>query len=233
MNCSEFENELMQLVESRCVALTDQAATHATECSACAERWREHRLIDIALAAWRPVLLPPSLADTVLAQLLAERSPVLMASRSLAANRSRWMVVAAAACLLAVLGFGMATIPSSGNRSFALRQDRSSSQQPSDISKQSSVEVVSSVAAVLDDLRTEYRELAAETRATAREFAVVIPPSPVVPWMNENNSDRAPENIADAVPPGMVSVIGRSIGTQIGQAMDFLWVTVPDTVPRG
>ena len=233
MNCSEFENELEQLVESRCIALTDHAATHTTECGACGQRWRDHRLIDIALAAWRPVPLPPALAETLLAQLLAERNPLPMVTRSTAAHRSRWTVVAVAACLLAILGFGMSTIPGSGNRTLALRQGGSPTPQPSDISRQSSVEVVSSVAAVLDDLRTEYRELAAETRATAREFAVVIPPSPVVPWVNEHNSDRAPENIADAVPAGAVSVIGRSIGTQIGQAMDFLWVTVPDTVPRG
>ncbi len=243
MNCSGFEIELEQLVEARGATLTDQAMTHAMECSACSQRWRDHRLIDAALAVWLPVQVSPSLAETVLAQVQAERTPVSMPSRSAVRTRGRWLVVVAAACLLAILGFGMATHPGSGDRSLARREGRPStntggltpprSEENGPSTKQSSLEVASSVAAVLDDLRMEYRELAAETSATAREFAVVLPSTPVAPWGIENNGDRGSENVANNLPPGAVSVIGRSIGTQISQAMDFLWVAVPDSVPRG
>src|SRR5437016_6159352 len=105
MNCSEFENELEKLVESRGEAVSDRAALHVAECAGCRHRWHEHRLLAAALLAWRPVVSPSSLVDSVLARLIQEQIRPVTAR---AEGRTRWMVVAtAAACLMAVLGFGL------------------------------------------------------------------------------------------------------------------------------
>lgn len=261
MNCSDFEQELEQVVEARGRALSDRGAAHAIECADCGQRWSDARLIDAAIVAWRPVLCPPSLADSVVARLLGERmlhertaaSEVMPARASAEARReahSQWVVVAlAAACLLVVLGFGMPTRQPSSDRNVAVAPANhlpatspvTSVQQ---VHERDSVEVASSVAAVFNDLRAEYRGLAEETSATAQEFAIVLPGTHVVAWADPRIFDaslkpvESPETtgatkVAAAAPQGAVTVIGRSIGTQIGQAMDFLRVAVPESIPRG
>src|SRR6185436_15683270 len=102
------------------------------------------------------------------------------------------------------------------------------------VAAQTPIEVASSVAAVLNDLHAGYQELAEETSATARELADALPATPSSPWVDlspTNTTETNPDNTRDS--PGAVSVISRSFGSQIGQAMDFLRVAVPDSVPRG
>ncbi len=247
MNCSEFDIELEQLVEARGGTLTERAVAHAAACAGCRQRWCDQRLIDAALRAWRPVRSPASLTESVLGQFFEERTRPAGSPHTITRSEARmgWMAVsAAAACLLAVLGIGMATRPGALDRSHAQQlglQPPRMSQPPAHVS--ASVEVASSMAAVLNDLRTEYRELAAETSATAREFAVVLRETPAAPWADlglsdtgskpVGSTDHSAGNVVDKAPQGAVSVIGRSIGTQIGQAMDFLWVAVPESVPHG
>ena len=247
MNCSEFDIELEHLVESRGGTLTEGAVAHAAACAGCRQQWYDQRLVDAALLAWRPVRSPDSLTESVLGQLLGERTrPAgLPHTMTRAEARLGWMAVSAvAACLLAVLGIGMATRSGPIDRSLARHQSGHPTrmiQPPVHVSDP--VEVASTMAAVLNDLRTGYRELAAETSAIAREFAVVLPETPAVPWAElglsdtgsktVGSTDHSSGNVVDMAPPGAVSVIGRSIGTQIGQAMDFLWVAVPESVPRG
>ena len=247
MNCSEFDIELERLVEARGGTLTDPAVAHAAACAGCHHRWCDQRLVDAALLAWRPVRSPALLTESVLGHLLEERTRPAGSPHTMtrAETRLGWMAVsAAAACLLTVLGIGMATRPGALDRShpqqLSLHPPRMS--QPP-VHTSAPIEVASSMVAVLNDLRTGYRELAAETSATAREFAVVLPETPAAPWAElglsdtgsktVGSTDHSSGNVVDKAPSGAVSVIGRSIGTQIGQAMDFLWVAVPESVPRG
>ncbi len=247
MNCSEFDIELEQLVEARGGTLTERAVAHAAACAGCRQQWYDQCLVDAALLAWRPVRSPSSLTESVLGQLLEERTRPAGSPQTMTRSEARlgWMAVsAAAACLLAVLGIGMATRSASIDRNLARHQSGHPTRmiQPP-VHTSAPIEVASSMAAVLNDLRTEYRELAAETSATAREFAVVLPEAPAAPWAElglsdmgsktVGSTDHSAGNAVDKAPPGAVSVIGRSIGTQIGQAMDFLWVAVPESVPRG
>ena len=259
MNCSEFEIELEQLVEARGGALTESAVAHSVACAGCRRQWDDQRLVDTALRAWRLVETPTSLTESVLGQLFEDRTPSVSPAGAAGLSRPTpradtrwgWMAVsAAAACLLTVLGIGMMTGPGSDE----LRLAGHNSGQPTRVFPQpnraaTSTEVAASVDAVLNDLRTGYRELAAETSATAREFAVVLPASPATSWVDvglsdvgskpgmvskpDTSTDPQMENADVQAPQGTASVIGRSIGTQIGQAMDFLWVAVPGDVPRG
>jgi hypothetical protein len=236
MNCSAFEKELEHLVETRGESLPESIAAHVSACDACRALYRDHQLLNVALLSWRPVETPPSLIDSVMNQLLSERlSASTLQPSHVGSERGRgWVPVAVAACMLVVLGVGVSLRSGSIDRSLAQKEH----DQPSPIVEHSldaPAEVASSVAAVFDDLRTEYQGLAADTTATARELAVVIPTSPAIPWgdmtMSNITSNLAVPDESQAT--GGVTDIGRSIGTQITQAMDFLWTTVSPEVPRG
>jgi hypothetical protein len=262
MNCSEFEAEVQRLVEMRGASLSDAAETHRQACTECARLWQNHRMVEAALAAWRPVEVPANLTESVLRR-LAEPSGVDGSSRADAVTvrirstsaPSQWgALLAAAACLVVSVWFGLAARPQ--NQDATARSHSAligtapgetvpitteiAGRTASAQSNAPSVDVAESVVAVIDDLRGEYRELAEVTRETARDLVSVLPPTSPAAWMEEVASPgTAPATATgtDGLPedqsPGAVSQIGRSIGDQIGQAIDFLRVAVPTTVPQG
>ena len=237
MNCSEFEFELEQLVETRRHRLSDSGKQHIDECPACLGRWQDHRMIESALQAMPQVEPPAWMVDSVLRGLLRDDSrenphPIVVEPSPRSGRRGKWIVVSAAACLFAVVGVGL--LSQQGSRQLALDPSREH------LTEAATVEVATSVVAVINDLRAEYRDLAAETSASARDFAAVLPPGGAAVWNSNERlrreSEQAPAmtNAIDrASSTGAVSSIGRSFGDQIGQAMDFLWAAVPETVPRG
>ena len=97
----------------------------------------------------------------------------------------------------------------------------------------SEVQVSESVVAVLADLKAEYQELANETTATARDFAAVMPQSVAWPVAVLPVRDARPADDAANPVPQPSADLGRSIGDQIGQAIGFLWESVPSRVPSG
>lgn len=230
MNCSEFEAELYQLVETRGDVLSSAAVQHVEDCVGCRTRWRDRQLIDTALQALPSVQAPDWLADAVMRQLLPGGSVEPMRSPGVgtgvrSGRRGQWLAVSiAAACLFVLISLG--------ERRQLDRVTGVPVTPP--VVAGPPVEVAKSVAAVFEDLRAEYRELAAETNATAREFAAVLPPNVTTSWMSNAPAvelDSPAER--SAPPPGAVTEIGRSVGNRIGQAIDFLWVAIPETVPRG
>lgn len=243
MNCSEFETELEQLVENRAATFTDSASSHLGQCMACRQRWNDHLLIESALVSWRQVPTMSSMADRLIQELrdeqISRQATVSLVPPKSATSGAAWIaVVAAAACVVLTLGLGTVWRSGTGQQSITLVQ--TNDVHPSDLRtiEPSQIGVASSVAAVLDDLRAEYQELAAETSATARDFAVALPPTPLGPWPDSRlkataEPTRDPDDTAVQTSSGTVSALGRSIGTQISQAMDFLWVAVPENVPRG
>lgn len=237
MNCSEFSAELQQLVENRSGCPPESLLTHIGQCSSCRQQWRDHLLVEAALQAWIPVTSVPSLVDGVLDRLVDSPVPAV-AGRS--DRGHRWSVVAMVApCLFIVVGIGLNWDLKPGLRPLA--SNSSLPQNPDTVPKTvEPVGVASSVVAVLEDLRLEYDVIAEETRASARELAVAIPAPSVSPWGELMLPESPPVNAVDRQRPdiaspsqGAVSMIGLSIGSQIGEAMDFLRVAVPDGVPRG
>ncbi len=240
MNCSEFSEELQQLVENRGGSPSESAVAHISECRSCRQQWRDHVLLTVALRTWTPIANSPSLVDGVLDR-LSTTAPNTPAKSG--ADSRRWPVVAtAAACLITLIAIGITRRPEDRNMA---RSERSQpaliepAHPPANPNTNESVGVASSMVAVLEDLRTEYREIAEETRASAREFAVTIPSPNVSPWAEfvlpevPGTQVTTVQQPVDTPPRGAVSVISRSIGSQIGEAMDFLWVAVPDGVPKG
>ena len=226
MNCSEFETTLDELVEARGRQLSDAAAEHRKSCPACTQLWRDHCLLDAAVVLWRPVEVPASLTDLVLRslrdenQLLRPKPIEVMVSKS-QTRSGRWAVVATAACLALACLFAIRSGNDRNDRSIALTNNSAT------LTNAAPAEVSESVVALLADLKAEYRGLADETTATARDLVAVLPQS--VTWPNPvlTNGDGDERSSAPA------SEIGRSIGDQIGQAIGFLWQSVPSGDPSG
>lgn len=232
MNCSEFETALDVLVEARGRRLSDGASEHRQSCPACAQLWRDHRLLDAAVVRWRPVEAPASLTDLVLRS-LGEKNPpphpmrVELEVACRPQTRSeRWAVVATAACLVLACVFAVRWGDVGRDRATAhvlvTRPDALTS-----VANGVSVEVTESVVALFADLQTEYRGLADETQATARDLVAVLPPSVSWPDSLLTNGDGDEPSSAPA------AEIGRSIGDHIGQAIGFLWHSVPSGEPSG
>lgn len=232
MNCSEFEITLDELVDARGRQLPDAAAEHRQSCPACAQLWRDHCLLDAAVVLWRPVEAPASLTDLVLRG-LREVSPLSPPKRmemdvaSRPQPRSgRWAVAAVAACLALACLFTVRNGDVGRDRPMA-RALIVPSNGPATLANAAPVEVSESVVALLADLRAEYRGLADETSATARDLAAVLPQS--VAWPHPGLTGGSSDEPSSAP----ASEIGRSIGDQIGQAIGFLWQSVPGGEPSG
>lgn len=256
MNCSKFEVVLNEQIDSRRSPLSEEAVTHRKSCPACESLWRDHCLLESAISAWRPVDVPASLSDRVLRSLTGPSAPltdemptVLLESRSLEpavlsrrqSRRTNWVVAATLACVAMTCWMatrridplredGTAVARTTPNARRSVTGGQPSLGKGAEVSE---VGVSDSVVAVLADLKAEYQELANETTATARDFAAVMPqsvawPRAVLPVREEISEDHG----TDAVPqPG--AELSRSIGDQIGQAIGFLWDTVPSRVPSG
>jgi len=230
MNCSEFEAMLDERLDGRGAPLPFEATAHRQTCSSCARVWQGACLVDAAVRAGRFVEPPASLTARVMSSLSefetsSRLTPARLESRT-QSHAGRWAVAAVVACLVLVCviagrngdvgrGGQLARTPNmltDGAGLFA-------GSPPTEVSE--------SVVALLADLKAEYRGLANETTATAQDFVAVLP-QPVA-WPNASSSE--PEEDSLASPP--VSEIGRSIGDQIGQAIGFLWQTVPGEAPAG
>lgn len=232
MNCSEFESTLDELVDARGGQISAEAAAHRRSCPACAQLWRDHCLLDAAVKLWRPVEAPASLTDLVLRSLHDER-PLLQPMRiemeaapRLPVRSGRWVVAATAACLAMACLFAVRNGDDERDRPMA-HAPVALSNNSTTLANAAPVEVSDSVVALLADLKAEYRGLADETKATAQDFVAVLP-QPVA-WPNSALPGTGNEE-ASSQP---VSEIGRSIGDQIGQAIGFLWQSVPSGDPSG
>ena len=232
MNCSEFESTLDELVDARGSQLSDEAAAHRQSCPACTQLWRDHCLLNAAVKLWRPVAPPASLIDLVLLSLREEEPssksiPIAMNMPSRSAVRSgRWAVAATAACLALACLFAVRNGDVGRERQMAFAPVVQSNDPIAPVNA-APVEVSESVVALLADLKAEYRGLADETKATAQDFVAVLPQ----PMTRPNSALPGTENEQASTQP--VSEIGRSIGDQIGQAIGFLWQSVPSGDPSG
>ena len=232
MNCSEFESTLDELVDARGSQLSDEAAAHRQSCPACTQLWRDHCLLNAAVKLWRPVAPPASLTDLVLLSLREEEPssksiPITMNMPSRSAVRSgRWAVAATAACLALACLFAVRNGDVGRDRPMA-HAPVAQSNDSTTLANAAPVEVSESVVALLADLKAEYRGLADETKATARDLVAVLPQSVVWPNSVLISGDGDEPSSAPA------SEIGRSIGDQIGQAIGFLWQSVPSGEPSG
>ena len=199
MNCSEFNLGLKELVETRGASSSESLLAHAVSCQVCRQQWCDHLLLEAALRAWHPIS-SPSLVNGVLRNVFEDHERQQTGVGTLESRR-RWLVVAiAAACLLIALRVGMTSRFDSGDRNLALNKTGHSirtSQPDAGSVDEPPVGVASSVAAVFEDLRSEYDEFAAETRATYAGLGSLVTrrwincrpkKGPTLGWLNSASS---------------------------------------------
>ena len=247
MNCIEFEAALERGIETR-EPLVSSAIEHAAVCSDCRIDWDIHRQLDAVIAVWRPVEPPLNLvdsdfADSVLAELTMpivtngllanmvmnghRATPVQSNSRTSASvprgRSSGFAIASVAVCLFIAV---ISTTQHTRRNSLDLaRADRARITVRA--SSQSSLDVSQTLTAVISDLRSEYREMAAETTLVARNLVNAIPHHIPVTIRSD------PDEIQPRPRSSAVARIWLPIGNRVESALGFLWQAVPSEVPSG
>jgi hypothetical protein len=238
MNCIEFEAALEYQIESR-MEIDPLTMEHVGQCPQCQIAWQIHQQLDAAIVAWRPVEASAGLVDKVLAELMAAMpdlqtvrttgdrvtsSRQIETSRtSLAFGHRSTALVASAACLMMAVVFltqlERRELPGIVRRSHSSGRKVEVAQAPLDVSL--------TLSEVLSDLRSEYHEMATETKSAAMELVNGIPRQIEIP--------RGPDADEILVRPisSDVSRIWRPIGSRVETALGFLWQSLPTEVPSG
>ncbi|MEI8021487.1 MAG: hypothetical protein WCH39_24975 [Schlesneria sp.] len=89
------------------------------------------------------------------------------------------------------------------------------------------LDVSQTLTAVFSDIRSEYREMASETTAVARDLVNVFPQHVSVPFQATHDELELHPTSGDVVR------IWRPISSQVESALGFLWQAVPSEVPAG
>ena len=252
MNCIEFEAAIEHAVEVR-QRLPSVSLEHTASCADCQALLERHRQLDTAIVAWRASKPRPGLADAVLAELalpvrLGDRDAMedlknyndfssveaVFEPRSVSvqidsrakrkARPAQLAMVSVAACLFAAVvfvtryagrnhqnGHEMTRISPVQVREFAVVD------QPPDVS--------GTLTAVFSDLRSEYREMASETSAVAREMVNAIPHRVSVSALPD------PDEIRLHSSSNEMGSIWKPIGNRVESALGFLWQAIPSEVP--
>jgi hypothetical protein len=247
MNCIEFETAAERAVETRQPA-SAMMLEHQSTCSDCRQAWERQRQLDGVIAAWKSVRSRVDLADAVLDQLsrpdtgfdwdsdLPNNSEhydsehglaVVPSSRTLAtsrrASRSGLLVLGASAACLAIAILFTAFNSSDPHQLASRSQPVPNQRIHSDVS----LDMSTSLTSVISDLQSEYRDVASETTAMAREMVDGIT-QPV---------EMSSLTTTDAVDLRPISKdVGRMlqpIGDGVESAFGFLWQALPREIPAG
>ena len=222
MNCIEFEAELENQVETRC-AITLAAMEHASQCPECRVAWQIHQQLEVAIAAWQPVEGSSDLSDRVLMQ-LQMKDPGAFSNASVpASNRKFSVLVATVVCLLIVI---VHLKDFSGNHSNQLAQRSPTTVRETDVSNPQ-LDVSETLSEVFSDLRSEYREIASETRSAAMDLVNRLPGQMDIFIPAERDDVVVPSTTND------VSRFWAPIGSRVETALGFLWQAVPAEIPSG
>jgi hypothetical protein len=132
-------------------------------------------------------------------------------------------VVSVAACLLLVVIFATNRV-SRNSAEFArvvpsAVLEHSTNPTPLDVSQ--------TLTTVFSDIRSEYREMASETTAVARDIVNVFPQHVTVPIPASRDEVELHPTSGDVVR------IWRPISSRVESALGFLWQAVPSEVPAG
>lgn len=254
MNCIEFESAVERAVETR-MPLPSALLEHAARCAECQKLWEQQRQLDEAITAWRSVMPRKSLADAVLAELalpvrldnqdvlddfaicdeseisLVDLKPQSFAmpvrSATEAKQRSGLLALTSvAACMIVAVVFTSQYARRDLDPARNLASERPKSQSDLKV-VESNVDVSSTLTAVFSDLQSEYRGMADETTAVAREMVNAIPHPIAVSVLPDSDPISLHPN------PDDLGRMWKPIGAGVESAFGFLWQTVPSQVPSG
>ena len=236
MNCIEFEAALELQVESR--SQPDPAVMeHAAHCPQCRIALQIQQQLDKAITEWQPANVPTGLMGKVLAELNlpAPASELAQIRKDQFPNRVQTetvkvhprfrhgfsVLVASFTCVMIAVMF----LSRIEKQELASRERTSPTTDS--LLAQAPLDVSQTLSEVLLDLRTEYHELATETKSAAMEFVNGLPRQIEIP------QSPAPEEFSLGSTSSDVSRIWRPIGSRVETALGFLWQSVPSDIPSG
>lgn len=172
---------------------------------------------------------------------------------TLHSHRSQYGIVAvSAACLTLACWIGVNSIARTTGSSVVKSHQINNHNQRLVSANPSTTEVAESVATMLAELKSQYDDIASETAATAHDFAAAIPTSS--PWTTEpfgflsshqnevsteidtqqnSNDAKSLTNHDHIRPQSMVPKLPEAIGSQIEEAVGFLWLSERRNSPKG
>lgn len=247
MNCIEFETAAERVVETR-QSPSSGMTEHLSSCAGCRQIWERQQQLDSAIAAWKIAQPRINLANAVLNELARPASildreldftdiPVHHASEpgsvvtraSLNTNvpqvpsrSSPLPLLATAACLVIAILFAM-SFSSNDRHELASRQNVVPATQ---VDAELPLDMSETLTAVISDLRSEYRDVATETTAIAREMVGGISPSVEMSPLATDAAELLRDS-KDFV--RMFSPIGDGVESALG----FLWQALPSEIPAG
>ena len=254
MNCIEFETAAEQAIETR-TSLDALALAHAATCSSCQKSLIRDCFLNSTIGAWKQVQPPSRLLNAVLNELSLKPSeqidshiddlspihdtdlieityrPTLPAATTVQniprrSHSSILAMSALAACLFAMAFLALNIDILSVQPKDRLTQASPNRRLNADRTN-TSYDVSKTLAEVYSDFRSEYREIASETRTAAKEIVNAIPQNVVPPFVTDaENIDLLPD----------ASDVGRilnPIGSRVATALDFLWQAIPSEASSG
>jgi hypothetical protein len=243
MNCTRFNDAFKRSIEMR-GPLEAEANDHLAECADCRLEWQTQSQLDLMIARWQTVGLTRDFADPVLAELarldVATKLPEsnLIADRDATTTRSIVSglngSVSRPGMRLGVLGSVAASLMAA--TLFFSQFERQPTELltgvPPVIPRDSAIaevrlDVSQTLSEVLADLRSEYREVADETRSVALDLVNSIPGRVEIPDQSMLSDIEIPTTPRD------VGQMWRPIGSRVETALGFLWQAIPQEIPPG
>jgi|GEM_PF-5714293 hypothetical protein len=237
MNCIEFESAMERAIELR-QPLAATTLEHTMTCAACRRNWELQRQLEIAIAAWRltqppakfteavmaDVLQPAMAVDSVDDDLIADNDWHMVAVRSnprYARRSARLLLVSPVACLL--IAFLLMTFFSEKPSRLQVDDMVEAAQNRSEkfVAVGSPPDVSATISEVFTDFRSEYDDVASDTRLAAIDVVKSIPPRVAMSIPDEPNET---ETSLDHEHSGRV---WHPISNRVKVAMGFLWQIVP------
>lgn len=247
MNCTEFEIAAQRAVETR-NSLAQPAVEHLATCADCRQAWELQRWLNETIDVWRMVQPSMGLADAVLAELATSggsdgshswdsddshsaastgaQGRTVSRSTSAAGRQNRsaaFAMVAVAACLVIAALFASQF---GGNAGHELA--RTGRGQKAEVAQSDArLDVSRTLTEVFSDLKTEYREMANETTAIAREMVIAFPQRVDISALPQSSTTELLPDSSD-----MVRML-EPIGSRVESAFGFLWNAIPSELPSG
>ncbi|MDZ4684801.1 MAG: hypothetical protein SH850_06885 [Planctomycetaceae bacterium] len=220
MNCTDFENELIELTAARTRGLSEAARRHVATCADCRRSVNGDRALDRMIAAWRAATPAPTSRARLVTALLNDR-PRAAPARSTPQRTpaAAWSLITVATVLMCL---GVALWRDDDPRPNALvnRGPESSPVQALPISE--------SVASLWDGMQSRSQQAAVETVRRLEEWPQVA--------LHETIPAALPISAAEAANSPQSSAPwlqwGEPLGRQVGQAFQFLGDALPETLER-
>lgn len=235
MNCTEFEQELIEQVEASDARWSEAAARHLAECPQCRSSAKTMSTLDQVITAWKSTPLPSPPTDKLVAILRHEAAslsqPMIVLSERPSSTRwsaASWMTTAAA-CTLLLLGWAFWKQPAS--------PQTASSSQIVTASADEIPPVTATVADLWHGVRDSSATVARQTISSWDQMPAIAPVTNTEPPPNTDpelqpvlTQHSAIRSTSTELLSGW-SNLSKPIGQQVGTALQFLGQVIPTDLP--